>query len=187
MKIRSAWPILTLIISSWVATDTIRAESGAKVYTQTAKTYAQQLVEEVLAANPDLDLFYLHATPPGGKVETMVAGLASDRKTLAGAIGKPDSPEDLAMSKKGKVLLEARETIKSDNGIPRFEVDLALLDKANNKIGLLAIIFSCKPEEQNTVEAAPSLKFLERGFAIRNGLRDKIPNSAALFEPAGSS
>lgn len=127
-------------------------------------TYAQQLVDETIAANPNLLVLMLHVTPPGTNVNRVVA-------SNIGRIGKAADADDMRAIKTGVPNLEV-------NG-NRFEVETRLLDTNGKTIGAVGIVFPYKPGDDKG-----ALK--REGLAIRDELRAKIPSLAKLMQPVSA-
>ncbi|WP_108472304.1 MULTISPECIES: YncE family protein [Rhodanobacter] len=124
-------------------------------------TYAQQLVDQTMAAHPKLLILMLHIVPPGKSVN-MVVG------SSIGRIGKQADDDDMRAINTGIPNLEV-------NG-HRFEVEARLLDASGKTIGAIGIVFPYKPGDDKD-----ALK--REGFAIRDELRKKIPSLAGLMQP----
>jgi len=125
------------------------------------RTYAQQLVDQTMAAHPKLLILMLHIVPPGKNVN-MVVG------SSMGRIGKAADADDMRAINTGIPNLEV-------NG-NRFEVETRLLDAGGKTIGAVGIVLPYKPGDDKE-----ALK--REGFAIRDELRKKIPSLAGLMQP----
>ena len=124
-------------------------------------TYAQQLVDQTMAAHPKLLILMLHIVPPGKSTNVVVG-------TSIGRFGKPADSDDMRAINTGIPNLEV-------NG-RRFEVETRLLDASGKTLGAVGIVFPYKPGDDKD-----ALK--REGFAIRDELRAKIPTLAKLMEP----
>ncbi len=124
-------------------------------------TYAQQLVDQAMAAHPKLLILMLHIVPPG-KTTNVVVG------TSIGRVGKPADADDMRAINTGIPNLEV-------NG-NRFEVETRLLDVKGRTLGAVGIVFPYKPGDDKA-----ALK--REGFAIRDELRARIPSLAKLMQP----
>src|SRR6185312_3086405 len=124
-------------------------------------TYAQQLVDQTMAAHPKLLILMLHIVPPGKSTNVVVG-------TSIGRFGKPADDDDMRAINTGIPNLEV-------NG-RRFEVETRLLDASGKTLGAVGIVFPYKPGDDKE-----ALK--REGFAIRDELRAKIPTLAKLMEP----
>ncbi len=125
---------------------------------------AQQLVDRIVAAHPDVLVLAMHVTPPRQKDNVIIA-------SNIGRIGKKADEDDLRVVRTGKSNLEVNP--KGD----RFEVELVLQDQAGGTIGALGVVFPYKPGDDKA-------GFDRRAQQIRDGLRAQIHTVATLFEPA---
>src|SRR5260370_39051249 len=133
-------------------------------YSQTpTSTYAQKLVDEVMASHPDLQILALHITPPNSMNNIILA-------SSIGRIGKKGDEDDLEVIKTGKPILEVHISGK------RFEVELQLHDRNGKTIGAVSTVFAYKPSDHKT-------HFQKRGEMIRSEIEKKIPSIAKLVEP----
>jgi RNase H-fold protein (predicted Holliday junction resolvase) len=139
---------------------------AACIYAQeaTAKTYAQKLVEDTLAKHPEVATLAIHATPPNGKENVIIA-------SNFGRIGKKADADDLSVIKTGRPKMEVNKT--GD----RFSVELPLLDVGKNTIGALAVAFPYKSGDDKT-------KLQKQAELIQNHLSRRISHTANLFDPA---
>lgn len=129
------------------------------------KIYAQQLVKELVARNPDLGGAGLHAIPPGGKDYEIVAQVRD-------LIGKKSSADDVDIINRDATKIYPFVI----DGSPRFSALAPLRDRAGNVIGLAVLSFHRRPGvDKLTVHA--------RLVAILDELAAKIPDRAALFRP----
>ena len=127
-------------------------------------TYAQELVDQTMAAHPQLLILMLHIVPPGKSTNVVVG-------SSIGRIGKAADADDMRAITTGIPNLEV-------NG-NRFEVETRLLDAKGRTLGAVGIVFPYKPGDDKAA--------LQReGFAIRDELRAKIPALAKLMEPAAA-
>ncbi|WP_341315452.1 TonB-dependent siderophore receptor [Paraburkholderia sp. IMGN_8] len=127
-------------------------------------TYAQTLIDETLARYADVVVLAMHVKPPQGGTDYPI--VASN----IGRIGKPADDDDMQVITSGKTSLEVNR--EED----RFEVKLPLQDASGTTIGALGVIF---PYTRSARQ--PALQ--RQAEAIRDGLRQRIPSSAKLFEP----
>ena len=127
-------------------------------------TYAQKLVDEVLARHPDVEIFAIHATPPGGDYNVIVG-------SNIGRIGKKADNDDMRAIYTGKTNLEVNEAGN------RFEVEMQLKDRSGNVIGAASVVYAYRNgDDKKALEA--------RAVAIKNALEKRIPDSASLFARA---
>jgi hypothetical protein len=127
-------------------------------------TYAQQLVDAVLEAHPEIEIFAIHATPPDSDYN-IIAG------SNIGRIGKKADNDDMRVVYTAKPNLEVNSTGK------RFEVETQLHDHTGNVIGAMSAVYGYKDGDNKQALHASAIK-IERELAI------KIPDSASLFKPA---
>lgn len=126
-------------------------------------TYAQKLVDEVMASHPDLQILALHITPPNSSDNIILA-------STIGRIGKRGDEDDLEVIKTGKPILEVHISGK------RFETELQLHDRNGKTIGAVSTVFAYKPGDDKS-------QFQKRGEMIRSEIEKKIPSLAKLVEP----
>jgi hypothetical protein len=143
------------------------APSAEPAYGKAAdnKIYAQQLVRELVARNPDLGGAGLHAIPPGGKDYEIVAQLRD-------LIGKKSSADDLDVINRDATKIYPFVI----DGSPRFSALAPLRDRAGTIIGLAVLSFHRRP-------GVDKLTVHTRLEAILADLATRIPDRAALFRP----
>jgi hypothetical protein len=127
-------------------------------------TYAQQLVDAVVEAHPEIEIFAIHATPPDSDYN-IIAG------SNIGRIGKKADNDDMRVVYTAKPNLEVNATGK------RFEVETQLHDHAGHVIGAMSAVYGYKDGDNKEALHASANK-IERELAA------KIPDSASLFKPA---
>ncbi|MDB6169372.1 MAG: hypothetical protein JWM88_2236 [Verrucomicrobia bacterium] len=129
------------------------------------RIYAQQLVNEMLAANPDLLDVGLHAIRPGGTDLYIIAdGLD--------IIGRKDAPNNLEMMNRDQTILEPRLLGKT----PRMAVHTPLRNSAGDIVGLA--VFSFKRGD-----GMDKLTAYVRSATLLAQLAKKVPDTASLFQP----
>ncbi len=128
------------------------------------KIYAQQLVNELMAGHSDLLIVGFHAIAPGATDATKIA-------TNEDKVGRKDEPDDLMVSQGSKTILSP-----GLHGKNRFQVLLPLQDASGNVIGALGLVFKYQAGDND-------VDFLMKAKVIRDALRPKIPELAALFVP----
>ena len=129
------------------------------------KIYAQQLVNEALAAHPDLVVIGLHATAPGATEEKMFA-------TNLDRVGKMDDDDDKAAVIDHKIILAPNPTDPH-----KFEVQLSLKDAAGNTLPAGAgLVFKYNAGDD-------PVQILIKAVKIRDEFAKKTPTFAALFAP----
>src|SRR5258708_23796255 len=95
------------------------------------KIYAQELVDRVVAQNPDLLVVAMHVTPPKTTENVIIA-------SNIGRIGKPGDEDDMRVINTGKPNLEVA------HGGHRYEVELVLRDVAGETLGALGLVWPYK-------------------------------------------
>lgn len=139
----------------------------APVYGKAAdnKIYAQQLVNEMMAENPDLGGAGIHAIPPGKKAYEIVAQTRD-------LIGKKSSEDDTEVIDRDAVKVYPFVVL----GSPRFSALATVKDSSGNIVGMAALSFKRVPGVTLlTVHARVQTMMIQ--------LSAKIPNQAALFNP----
>ena len=128
------------------------------------RIYAQQLVNGLMAAHPELLVVGFHCVPPGEKEQVMIA-------TNLDRIGKADDEDDVAVFKERKIILvpNAKESNK-------FEVQINMIDAAGRIIGAYGLVFRYQAGDDE-------VELLRQAKAIRRDLGQKIPSLEALFAP----
>lgn len=159
--------VLLLTISS-VCLVALRAQDAAAANWGKAadnKIYAQKLVNELMAKNPDLLVVGFHAIKPGEKDQKMIA-------TNLDRVGKDDDDDDKA------VVIE-RKTICVPNAkeANKFEVQVPMKDATGAIIGAYGFVFQYRAGDDE-------VEMHRKAIVLRDGLAKKIPNLAALFAPA---
>lgn len=122
---------------------------------------AQQLVRDIMAANPGLLTAGMHCVPPGGDKQAIIASTLN-------VIGKPSDPEDI---------LRGSTTIAPNLKVPKLGIMLPLRDRAGQEIGSLGLAFKYQAGEDQ-------VKYLARATAIRDQVARHIPTVTSLFDPA---
>jgi len=140
----------------------VDAKEMDSTYT-TPAPYAQKLADEALAKHPEVILIAIHAQPPGHKNLIVASNF--------GRIGKIGDEDDLRCIRTGKSNLELNSTGK------HFEDELILLDSTGKTIGALGVVFNYKPGDDKAALA----KIADQ---VRDEMKPKLPNKAALFGPA---
>jgi hypothetical protein len=127
--------------------------------------FAQILVNELKAGNPELLAMGLHAIPPGSKDEKMIASTDD-------SIGKLDSAADREVPASGKIVIAPGVL----GGIKRYKVLLPLKDAHGNTIGLA--VYSIRRDE-----SIGPIKALAVSLAFNDQVGSRVPELAALFKP----
>ena len=131
---------------------------------------AQKVVNDMMAANPDLAALGLHAIPPGvnakpGEPGQVIVAQVADR------IGAPDGAGDLEVTKQEQVrIYQARL-----DGVMRMRVMAPLRDAGGRTIGLAVLLFKLGPN-------VTDLSVHARANAILTELAKRIADQASLFK-----
>jgi hypothetical protein len=124
---------------------------------------AMQLTIKMLSRHPDLWVLAFHVTPPGEKVNRIIA------INVPKFLGATSEEVEEELSKNGNTLLEAfRKTHRVETHVPLRAVDGSL-------IGTLATVYLWQ-KETDTAD------MLARTIALRDELQKEIPNLASLME-----
>ena len=127
-------------------------------------TYAQKLVDETLAAHPEIKVLAIHATPPGSKANVILG-------SNIGRIGKTADEDDLRVIEKGATNKEVAENGK------RFEAELPLNDARGKRIGALGVVLAYKAGDDKEALTAHAEQ-------IRDEMARRIASPAALAATA---
>ena len=96
-----------------------------------APNYAQHLVDETLAAHPDIAIMALHVTPPKQTDNIIIA-------SNIGRIGKKADSDDMGVVNTGKPAMAVNA--EGDH----FEVELPLQDVTHDTVGAVSIVYPYK-------------------------------------------
>jgi hypothetical protein len=127
------------------------------------KIYAQELVDQTVAKNPDLLVVVMHVTPPKSADNVIIA-------SNIGRIGKLGDEDDMRVINTGKPNLEVA------HGGDRFEVELALRDVLGETIGALGLVWPYKAGQDKAA-------FEKKAEKIRDALARRVLNTANLMDP----
>lgn len=127
--------------------------------------YAQQVVNETMAKNPDLLVIGIHANLPGTKDERMVA-------TNLPRVGKVDDDDDKGAAQENKTVLAPNQTKPEE-----FEVLMPLHDSSGNTIGAVGLVYKYKKGEDQR-------KLLDKATKIRDDFAKKFKTADDMFKPA---
>lgn len=145
----------------------LAAVCAVPVYAQVSqiplKIYAQQLVDETTARNPDLLVIMMHVTPDKSPDNVIIA-------SNIGRIGKLGDEDDMRVINTGKSNLEV-----AHSGT-RFEVELPLQEASKLTVGALGLVF---PYKEGDDKAALE----RRAIKIRDDLSKHIIHVRQLMEP----
>jgi hypothetical protein len=125
---------------------------------------AQALLMQTLRRHRDVLVLAMHVIPPGKTDGVIIA-------CNVGRIGMASDEADLAVIKTGKPELKVRP----DSG--RFKVQLPLNDARGVTVAALSVFYAYRAGDKPDA-------FLARATALRNEVARRIPDKAALFEPA---
>lgn len=169
MKSCSAFVALTLLLLSLTAPSLHASSTPEEMATWRKaadnRIYAQELVNETMAAHPELLVIGMHATKPGAKEQRMVASNL-DR------IGKQDDDDDIGVATEHKTICapNLKETFK-------FEVLMPMKDASGQVLNAaIGFVFKYKAGDDE-------VKMHAKAVAIRDALAAHIPNIDALFAP----
>ncbi len=158
-------PVLAALIACFAVMRAAEPATPALGKAADNKIYAQKLVNELMAKNPDLLVVGFHAISPGTTEQKMIASNL-DR------IGKDDDDDD-------KAVVTERKTICVPNAKEsnKFEVQVPMKDATGAIIGAYGFVFLYKAGDDE-------VELHRKGVVLRDALSKKIPNLAALFAPA---
>lgn len=131
-------------------------------------TYAQHLVDEALAAHPEVVVLALHVTPPHASDNVIVA-------SNIGRIGKKADEDDLRVIKTGVPKLEVNAA--GD----RFEVEETLNDVSGLTIGAIGVVFRYAKgdDTRHAQQVASEIQaFFQKHVLSEANLMDPYPYSA---------
>ncbi len=149
-----------------------RAESTAAeraTWTNAAdnRIYAQQLVNEVMAAEPRLVVIGMHGVRPGEKEPHMIASNL-DR------IGKRDDDDDVSVANEHKTICAPNPTDSS-----KFEVLMPMKDASGHTLNAaIGFVFRYKAGDDEVMLHAEAAR-------IRDAIAKKISDYRVLFQPLG--
>jgi hypothetical protein len=132
-----------------------------------ADTYAQQLVDELIDAHPEIEILAIHATPPESDYN-IIAG------SNIGRIGKKADNDDMRCVFTGKPNLEVNSTGK------RFESEMQLHDRSGRLVGAVGVVVAYKKGDDQQA-------LFNHATQISAELEKRIPDSASLFRSAAPS
>ena len=128
----------------------------------TTKTHAQKLVDDVLSRHPEIIELAVHATPPKGRDNIIVA-------SNFGRIGKKSDADDVTVIGSGQPIAGPAAQGK------RYRVELALRDVANKTVGALSVGFRYKSGDDGKA-------LVSKAEALRDELGKRIPSPESLVE-----
>jgi hypothetical protein len=127
---------------------------------------AQKIVNEMMAAHPELLIMGIHGTAPGATTGTMIA-------TNLDRVGKVSDEDDSAVADDHRIILEISKTDPN-----RYEVLIWMKDATGRELdAAVGFVFKYKKGESDVA-------MLTKGVALRDELAHKITSWEALFAPA---
>ncbi len=135
--------------------------------TSAPRIYAQKLVEETLAAHPELMGLELAATPPG---KTHCVTIASNETK---GIGEKCDKDEFTAMKTNKPFVEKEK----ENGKEVYDVTIPIHDANGKIIATAGIDFKPEPNQSDT-------QVTERSQQIAKELESKVKSKEKLFESA---
>ena len=157
-------PMGALLCASALLTGAGAAEP-APVPHGTPTTWGQHLVDEALAAHPEVVVLAVHATPSKEKTNVIVA-------SNIGRIGKKADPDDLHVIATGQPKLEVN---KAGN---RFEVEETLQNVSGKTIGAIGVVFAYTKGQDTSRDqktAAEIQRFFAKHVLSEANLMDRYP------------
>ncbi|MBN8844125.1 MAG: hypothetical protein J0H88_12860 [Sphingomonadales bacterium] len=136
------------------------------------KIVAQKIVDEIIAAHPELVSITIHAIPAGMTEYTMIAGTFPDR------IGNASSPGDAITAKKGVTQVESKW------GTPDFNKKVSILVPLKDSTGKYLPVTMVLAFKQSPDSGLIDIDFMQPGVRIRDAVAPKIASVEALFSPA---
>lgn len=153
----------------------IAALLALPLHAQTAlrgKSYAQELVDQVVARNPDLLVVVMHVTPPNDTINVVIA-------SNIGRLGKVADDDDL------KVIQTGQPQMKVSRDGQKYGVELAMRDVVGNTIGALGLVWPyAGGQDKAALDARANAirDALARGTLTLGNLLDPFP-----FEPGATT
>ena len=127
---------------------------------------AQKIVNDLMAAHPEVLIIGIHGTAPGAKSGTMIA-------TNLDRVGKVSDEDDNAVADDHRIILELNKTDPN-----RYEVLIWMKDATGKGLNA-AVGFVLKYTGRES-----DVEMLTKGVALRDELAKKIPTWEAIFAPA---
>lgn len=153
-------PLVILLLGLFVAASRAIA-AGPYGLAAENRIYAQVLVNQLKSKNPDLISVGMHCTPPGSRIQTIIASTLN-------VIGKPSDSPDIGVGLRG-------ETIISPNlKIPKLGIMMPLRDSSGREIGALALAFKFQAR-------GDQVALLGKATAIRDQVATQIASLADLI------
>jgi hypothetical protein len=127
--------------------------------------YAQRLVDDVMAAHPELLVVALHVATLAGDDYPIIA-------SSIGRIGKKADEDDMRVIGSGKPATGAYGATKS-----RYGIELPMYDASGKLIGALSVGYAYKAGDDEQA-------LLHKAQQVEGELRARIPSLARLYGPA---
>jgi hypothetical protein len=124
---------------------------------------AQKLVDEAMAAHPELQKMGLHVNTPNSQDNVVIAN------NIASKIGKKSSDGDMAVVRSGKPTVT-----KVTGAAPFYDLGLPLHDATGRSIGMIVMEIR-GPAAKDEGDA------LRQAESITSAIQTKIPSEGALF------
>jgi hypothetical protein len=175
--LRLTWTAIAFCAgTTCLAAEVITAPSDDPAWGKAAdnRIFAQTLINEALAGNPNLYTATLHALAPGAKgakdympqgYYTMIAGNFN-------RIGKKDSPEDVEVATENKTIM-----FQKIGDLSKFEVLIPQKDASNRVTGALVLVY------KNFNYGDSEEKLYLQSVAIRDGFAKRLSSAADFFKP----
>ncbi len=136
-------------------------------------TYIQHLVDQELAAHPNVVIIGIHATPPGYSQNVIVA-------SNIGRIGKAADDDDMHVVTSGETKTEP------DPANGRYEVEEQLKDVGGDVVGAIGVVYNYKDGDDTAplkTEADAIAAHLARRISHAGNMMDPWPYNAAYNPP----
>ncbi|GAA0713803.1 hypothetical protein GCM10009105_17570 [Dokdonella soli] len=126
------------------------------------KIYAQELVDQIVAAHPEIAVVAMHVKPPKASDNVIIA-------SNIGRIGKKADADDQ------RVIDTGMPNLSVNKAGDRYEVELVMKDASHRPIGAIGIVFPYKAgDDRNALQ--------KKAEKIRDDLARRISHVANLME-----
>lgn len=136
------------------------------------KIRAQQIVDELAAAHPEVVSITIHAIPDGLTEYSMIAGTFPDR------IGNESSPGDAITAVKGVTQVESKWG--TENYGKKVSIVVPVMDQQGNYLKAAMVIAF----KQWPTSGLIDIDFMQPGVRIRNSIAHQVPTLESLFDRA---
>ena len=165
----SSFSKITFVLSAGLLTFLFPVATDAQPRTSSAtRIYAQKLVEEILAAHPELMGLELAATPP---TKSQCVTIASNE---ANGIGEKCDKDEFTAMKTNRPFVEKEKK----NGKAVYDVTIPIHDADGKIIATAGIDFNPGPNQSDA-------QVTERSQQIAKEIESKVKSKEKLFEPVG--